>query len=112
MAYDEELADRVRDLLSGRPEVTEKKMFGSLGFLVAGNLAVGVRQDELIVRLDPPDGERALVEPGVKKFPPGRTPMKGWVLVKIEPGDQAALAEWVDAGADYAASLPPKQRRT
>jgi TfoX/Sxy family transcriptional regulator of competence genes len=108
VAYDEDLADRVRNLLATRAELTEKKMFGSLGFLVGGNLAVGVRQDELIVRLDPADAETALTEENVREFPPGRSPMKGWVLVAVDRSDEAALAEWVDAGADYAASLPTK----
>jgi TfoX/Sxy family transcriptional regulator of competence genes len=108
MAYDEGLADRVRELLSTRAEVTEKKMFGSLAFLVGGNLGVGVRGEELIVRLDPADAEKALAEQGVREFPPGRKPMKGWVLVEVDPGDDAALTEWVEAGADFAASLPAK----
>jgi TfoX/Sxy family transcriptional regulator of competence genes len=108
MAYDDGLAERVRDLISARPEVSEKKMFGSLAFLIAGNMAVGVRGQELIVRLGEPDAEKALAEEGVQEFPPNRSPMKGWVLVAVDPDDEAALAEWVEAGAGYAASLPPK----
>jgi TfoX/Sxy family transcriptional regulator of competence genes len=108
MAYDEVLAERVRGLMSTRSEVSEKKMFGSLAFLIAGNMAVGVREEELIVRLDEPDAEKALAEEGVGPFPPKRSPMKGWVLVSIDPDDETALAEWVEAGADYAASLPAK----
>jgi TfoX/Sxy family transcriptional regulator of competence genes len=110
MAYDEALADRVRDHISARADVIEKKMFGGIGFMVGGNLAVGIRADELLVRLAPEDAERALSEEGVRRFEMGgRRQPKGWVLVG--PGrlsDDAGLAEWVDAGADYAASLPAK----
>jgi TfoX/Sxy family transcriptional regulator of competence genes len=112
MAYDEALADRIRDLLSARSEVAERKMFGSLCFLVAGNLAVCARKEgELLVRLHPEDAEKAITEEGVRiaEMGPQRRQMKGWVFVsadRIADGD--GLSEWVDAGADYAASLPAK----
>jgi hypothetical protein len=112
MAYDEELADRVRNLISVRPEVSEQKMFGSLCFLIGGNLAVCARKEgELLVRLDPEDAERAIAEEGVRvaEMGPRRRRMKGWVFVSPErTADDAGLAEWVEAGADYAASLPAK----
>jgi|SRR5215203_2364032 len=109
MAYDEELAERVRDLLSARSNVTEKRMFGSNCFLLGGNLAVCVREDELLVRLDPPDAEKAVGEEGVRVAEMGSRRMKGWVFVSAEKvEDDDGLAEWIDAGADYAASLPPK----
>jgi TfoX/Sxy family transcriptional regulator of competence genes len=115
MAYDEALAEKVRELLSSRTDVTEQKMFGSLCFLVGGNLAVCARKEgELLVRLDPPDAERAATEAGVRiaEMGPRKRRMKGWVFVSPEATESAeALAGWVDAGADYAASLPPKQRR-
>jgi TfoX/Sxy family transcriptional regulator of competence genes len=109
VAYDEALADRVRELISARADVSEKKMFGSNCFLIGGNLAVCVRQDELLVRLDPGDAERALAEDGVRVAEMGRRVMKGWIFVSSErlEGDEE-LAEWVDAGADFAASLPAK----
>ena len=110
MAYDEELAGRVRDLISARADVTEKKMFGGIAFLLAGNMAVGVRGDDLLVRLAEEDAARALSEDGVKPFEMGsRRQPKGWVLVEPERiSDDAGLGEWVDVGADYAASLPAK----
>jgi TfoX/Sxy family transcriptional regulator of competence genes len=109
MAYDEDLAERVRDALAGRSDVSERKMFGGIAFMVGGNMACGVSGDELMVRLDPGDGEQALAEEGVRVFDMTGRPMKGWILVSPErTADQAGLSEWVEAGADYAASLPPK----
>jgi TfoX/Sxy family transcriptional regulator of competence genes len=109
MAYDEKLADRVRDLLSARSEVSERKMFGGIAFMVAGNMACGVLGEELIVRLGDEEGEKALTEEGVRPFDFTGKPMKGIVYVSPERvTDDAGLTEWVDAGADFAASLPPK----
>ena len=112
MAYDEALAERVRDLLAPRGDVTERSMFGSLCFLVGGNLAVCARKEgELLVRLDPEDADRASTEDGVRvaEMGPKKRRMKGWVFVSPERiGDDDGLAEWVDAGADFASSLPPK----
>ena len=110
MAYDEALADRVRDVVGVRPGVSEKKMFGALAWMLGGNMACGVRHDELLVRLGREGAERALAEPHVRQFASadGRS-MTGFVVV--EPAgieDDAALAGWVDAGAEYAATLPPK----
>src|SRR4051794_2498806 len=112
MAYDETLADRIRALVSPRDDVTEKKMFGSLCFLVRGNLAVCARkQGELLVRLDREDAEKAIAEDGVRiaEMGPQKRRMKGWVFVSAETvANDALLMEWVEAGADYAGSLPPK----
>jgi TfoX/Sxy family transcriptional regulator of competence genes len=109
VAYDEALAERVRELLTARSAVTEMKMFGGIAFMVGGNMAVGVSGDELMVRLDPADGEKALAEDGVRVFDMTGRPMKGWILVSPDrTTDEAGLSEWVEAGADYAASLPPK----
>jgi TfoX/Sxy family transcriptional regulator of competence genes len=112
VAYDEALADRVRELLSARSEVSERSMFGSLCFLVGGNLAVCARKEgELLVRLGPEDAERAAAETGVRiaEMGPRKRVMKGWVFVSPERlADDAGLAEWVEAGADFASSLPHK----
>jgi TfoX/Sxy family transcriptional regulator of competence genes len=109
MAYDEDLAERVRDLLSARSDVSERKMFGGIAFMVGGNMACGVLKEDLIVRLGDEEGEKALAEDGVRPFDFTGKPMKGIVFVSQERiSDDAGLAEWVDAGADYAASLPPK----
>jgi TfoX/Sxy family transcriptional regulator of competence genes len=109
MAYDEELADRVREVMASRAEVAEIKMFGGLGFTIAGNMAVGVMNDDLIVRLDPADAERAKGEEGVREFDFTGRPMKGWIFVSADRTEEdPSLAEWVEAGADFAASLPAK----
>jgi TfoX/Sxy family transcriptional regulator of competence genes len=110
VAYDESLADRVRELLSDRSEVSEKNMFGSLCFLIAGNLAVCVREAELLVRLDPEDADLAVTEEGVRVAEMRKRRMKGWVFVGSERlASDDELASWVDAGADRAASLEPKE---
>ena len=111
VAYDEDLAQRVRDVIATRDEITEKRMFGSNCFLVQGNLAVCVRLDELLVRLDPADAEKAISEEGVRfaEMGPQKRRMKGWVFVSAERlSDDAGVSDWVDAGAGYAASLPAK----
>jgi TfoX/Sxy family transcriptional regulator of competence genes len=110
VAYDEALADRVRDLISARDGISEKKMFGSLCFLVGGNLAVCARKEgELLVRLDPEDAALAAAEDGVRIAEMGKRVMKGWVFVSPERlTDDTGLGEWVDAGAEFAAALPAK----
>jgi TfoX/Sxy family transcriptional regulator of competence genes len=109
VAYDEALADRVRELLAARTELSERKMFGGIGFMLAGNMSVGVIGEDLIVRLDPADAETALAEDGVREFDFTGRPMKGWIFVSSEAtAEDDALAGWVEAGADHAASLPPK----
>ncbi|HEX6229532.1 MAG TPA: TfoX/Sxy family protein [Solirubrobacterales bacterium] len=109
MAYDDSLAERVRDVLAGRERLSERKMFGGIAFMIGGNMAVGLINDDLIVRLDPADAERALGEPHVRPMDFTGRPARGTVFV--DPEGTAAdddLAGWVDAGADFAASLPPK----
>jgi TfoX/Sxy family transcriptional regulator of competence genes len=109
MAFDEALADRVRDLLAPRAELSERKMFGGIAFMIGGNMAVGVIGDDLMVRLEPADAERALAEPNTRPMDFTGKPMKGMVFVDSAGTDaDDDLASWVDAGADFAASLPPK----
>lgn len=109
MAYDEALADRVRAVLAPREGLTEREMFGGIAFMLAGNMAVGIIGDDLMVRLDKEDAERALEEPHVRPMDFTGKPMK--TTVYVDPngteGD-ADLASWVDSGADFAAALPPK----
>jgi TfoX/Sxy family transcriptional regulator of competence genes len=109
MAFDEALADRVRDVLAPRADLGERKMFGGIAFMIAGNMAVGVIGDDLMVRLDPADAERALVEPHARPMDFTGKPMKGMVFVdSAGTAAEEDLAAWVDAGADFASSLPPK----
>ena len=109
MAYDEALAERVRDLLTLRGDVTERKMFGGIAWMVSGNMACGILGEDLIVRLGAEDGEQAIVEEHVRPFDFTGKPMKGAVFVEpaatAEPAD---LAGWVEAGVGFASSLPPK----
>ena len=109
MAYDEGLADRIRDLLSAHSEVSERKMFGGIAFMVGGNMAVGVLREDLIVRLAREEAAKALAEEGVREFDFTGRPAKGMIFVAPEQtADEKSLAGWVEAGAGYAASLPSK----
>jgi hypothetical protein len=108
MAYDVELADRLRDQLEGTP-TTEQKMFGGLAFLVGGNMAVVASgQGGLMVRCDPEDTDTHLAA-GATPFEMRGKPMDGWLRVPGESvADDDALGRWVDVGVARAESLPPK----
>jgi TfoX/Sxy family transcriptional regulator of competence genes len=110
MAYDEELAERVRAQFGDELDVTEKKMFGGIGFLLRGNMAVGVAStSELMVRVGPEGSDDALAQPHTRPFDMSGRPMKGWILVAGEGiADDSDLGAWVQRGIDFAASLPPK----
>jgi hypothetical protein len=109
MAYDEALADRVRGRLAGEPGLTEKKMFGGVAFMLDGNLAVGLRGDELMVRVGADATADALARPHARQSYMGEREMKGWILVAPEGlGGDEELADWVRRGVAYARSLPPK----
>jgi TfoX/Sxy family transcriptional regulator of competence genes len=110
MAYDEGLAERVRAQLGGEPDITEKRMFGGLAFLLGGNMSVGVYGDELLVRVGREESDDALAEPGTRLFDMAqRRPMHGWILVAPEAvEDDGRLAAWVARGAGHARSLPAK----
>jgi hypothetical protein len=111
MAFDESLAARIRDALARRKGVVEKKMFGGVGFLLNGNMLVGVWKDSLVVRLGPSDGDEALKEPHVKEFDITGRPMKGWVLVAsegVEGDDQ--LAGWIGRAVKFVGMLPAKEK--
>jgi TfoX/Sxy family transcriptional regulator of competence genes len=109
MAFDESLAERIRQRLARRKNVEEKKMFGGVGFLLNGNLLVGVWKNSLIARLGPEEGEEALKEPHVKEFDITGRSMKGWVLVEpsgVEGDDQ--LTDWIQRAAKFVGTLPAK----
>jgi TfoX/Sxy family transcriptional regulator of competence genes len=106
MAHDEQLAARVREVLEDRTDVTSKRMFGSLGFLVDGHLACCVRNDGLLVRLPPEDAAAALAEPGTQPFVMSGRHARGWVVVDLDGvADPAALHRWVGRGVDSAIAL-------
>ncbi len=109
MAYNEELAERMRVQLKSRRGVTEKKMFGGVGFLVNGNIACGIIKDDLIVRLSDDDFEKALKQKLVRIFDYSGRPMKGWVYVSAEGyKSDKALVGWMEKGMMFAKSLPKK----
>ena len=110
MGYSESLAHRIRHGLAGRKGFTEKKMFGGIGFLLRGNLCVGVWKEALIVRLEPEQGTAALLEPHVRAFDITGRSMKGWVMVEpdgVESDDQ--LSAWLQRAAEFVATLPAKK---
>jgi TfoX/Sxy family transcriptional regulator of competence genes len=109
MAYDEGLAQRMREMLDGVPALEEKKMFGGVGFLVAGNMACGVNQEDLIVRVGPEAYYQALQEAYTKEFDMTGRPMRGWVVVQPD-GYEADedLQAWIQRGLEFASSLPVK----
>jgi TfoX/Sxy family transcriptional regulator of competence genes len=109
MAYDEGLATRVRELLDEQPGVAEKQMFGGLAFLVHGNMACGVRGEDLIVRVAADSAEAALAEAGVRPFDLTGRPMTGWLLVDPDGhAEDEDLRRWVDRGLAHASSRRPK----
>jgi hypothetical protein len=109
MAYDETLAARVRGLVGEMPGMAEKKMFGTLVFLLHGNMSCGVYGDGLIVRLSPDDSAAALTEPGTQVPEMGGRPMKNWVMVAPDHvADDGDLDGWIERGVGYAGSLPAK----
>ena len=109
MAYDEGLAQRVREELEELPGYEEKKMFGGICNLFYGNMAGGVLNDEVIVRVGADNYEEALRLPHARKFDLTGRPMKGFVVVSAEGLESDAdLAEWLQRGVEYALTLPPK----
>ena len=109
MAYSESLAERIRSLLRRRRNISEKKMFGGIGFLLNGNMLVGVWKQSLIARLGPEQGKAALRAPHVGPFDITGRPMKGWVLIEpdgVESDRQ--LSAWVDKAIDFVETLPGK----
>ncbi|MFJ4320911.1 TfoX/Sxy family protein [Streptomyces lavendulae] len=108
MAYDEVLAERVRELLEQTEEITATKMFGGLVFTVQGNMVVGVVGDELLVRVAPDDTEQTLAQPGAQPFEVRGRISKGWVTVAGEVLDDHVLNDWLHLGRSAAAALPPK----
>ncbi len=110
MAYDEALAERIRDLLVGTPGLVEKKMFGGVGFTIHGHMATGCHKGgDLMIRCGKADWPVFCAEPGARAMERGGKGLSGWVIVDGDTveGDEA-LALWVHRGRDHAASMPPK----
>ena len=111
MAYDRELADRIRRLIGSAPDLTEKKMFGGLAFLIAGNMAIAASSDGgAMVRVDPRQCSALVARTTASLVEMRGRPMRGWLHVSsddLRSDDQ--LVPWVERGTGYARSLPPKQ---
>jgi TfoX/Sxy family transcriptional regulator of competence genes len=111
VAYDEELADRIRELISGEPGVAEQKMFGGLAFLIGGNMAIAASgQGGLLVRVEPQESGTLVASTKARPFEMRGRSMQGWLRVDSEHiRTKQDLAEWVERGANYARSLPAKR---
>jgi hypothetical protein len=110
MAYDEELADRLRAALAGQRGVSEKAMFGGLAFLINGHMAVSASgKGGLLLRCDPAQSDELISAPNVGRFEMRGREMDGWLRVDAKAiGTDADLQKWVAVGVGYARSLPPK----
>jgi TfoX/Sxy family transcriptional regulator of competence genes len=111
MAYDEALAERIRELIADEPGVAEQKMFGGLAFLVGGNMAVAASgQGGLLVRVDPDESDRLVAETAARPMEMRGREMRGWLRVAaddVQTDEQ--LARWVESGTGYAKTLPAKR---
>jgi len=110
MAYDEQLADRIRDLIGLAPDLSEKKMFGGLAFLIGGNMALSASfQGGVLVHVDPDGSETLVATTGARLAEMRGRTMRGWL--RVDPEDvrtKRQLAKWVELGTSYARSLPAK----
>src|SRR5436190_23009719 len=112
MAYDEELAARIRDLLAGEPALSEKKMFGGLAFLIGGNMAVAASgQGGVLVRVDPAESDALVGSTDARPMEMRGREMQGWLRVETEHvRTKRQLVAWVELGVAYARSLPAKEK--
>jgi len=111
VAYDEELADRIRELVGGESGLTEKKMFGGLAFLIGGNMAVAASgQGGILVRVDPAQSDTLVAKTSARLMEMRGRSMQGWLRVGVEDlRTKRQLAKWVGLGTAYARSLPTKR---
>ena len=109
MAYNEQLAERITEVLADRDGITSRKMFGGIAFMVDGNMCCGVVGDDLMVRVGPDAYPRAISMRGARPMDFTGRPSKGMVYVGAGAlASQGELVDWVRRGLDYATSLPPK----
>ncbi|MDA1256897.1 MAG: TfoX/Sxy family protein [Chloroflexi bacterium] len=109
MAYDERVAERVRETLSGHAGISEQRSFGGISFLLNGNMSCGVLNDELVVRVGPDAYDEAVGQPHARPMDFTGRPMRGWVYVATDGfSEDADLETWVALGIEFASSLPAK----
>ena len=109
MAYSASLAQRIRQVLNHQRGIAEKKMFGGVGFLLHGNLCVGIWKNSLIARLGPEQADAALQQPHVRAFDITGRPMKGWVMIEPDGIDtDEQLADWIRLSEEFVGALPRK----
>jgi TfoX-like protein len=110
VAYDEELADRIRDLLAVEPGLTEQKMFGGLAFLIGGNMAIAASgHGGVLVHVDPEQSDALIATTNARLMEMRGRQMQGWLRIDSEDvRTKRQLAKWVRLGATYARSLPTK----
>jgi TfoX N-terminal domain len=113
MAYDEELADRIRELVGREPKPTEQKMFGGLAFLIGGNMAIAASgHGGLLVRVDPDRSDEIVAKTSATPMVMRGRPMQGWLRVEAEDArTKRQLTKWVGLGTTYAGSLPPRKKK-
>lgn len=110
MAYDEELADRLRELTQAEDGLSEKRMFGGLAFLINGNMAVSASsRGGLLLRVDPARTDELVRRPGASRFQMRGREMDGWLHIDTEDVSDQQLEQWVQHGVGYARSLPAKR---
>jgi TfoX/Sxy family transcriptional regulator of competence genes len=111
MGHDEDLANRIRELIAGEPDITERRMFGGLAFLVGGNMSVAASsQGGLMVRVNPEDTAALVARPHARSFEMRGRAMQGWLRVDAEGvRTKRQLEPWVKRGVAYARSLPAKR---
>lgn len=111
MAYDEDLANRIRELIGAEPALTEQKMFGGLGFMIAGNMAIAASgQGGIMIRVDPAQSDALVASTDAYPAEMRGRPMQGWLRVTTEHvRTQRQLAKWVKLSVGYARSLPAKR---
>jgi TfoX/Sxy family transcriptional regulator of competence genes len=112
MAYDEDLANRIRELVLAEPDISERRMFGGLAFLIAGNMSVSASgRGGILLRVDPAETDALLEKPHAYPFEMRGRPMQGWLRIDAEGlKTRRQLERWVTHGVSYARSLPPKHR--
>jgi hypothetical protein len=110
MAFDEGVANRVREALRSRAVAEEKRMFGGIAFMVDGHMCVGVNDRDLMLRVGPAAAEGAFGRPGARPMDFTGRPLKGYLYVGPEGfTDEAALGEWLEMALDFVRTLPPKR---